>query len=68
MLSLSLLISLTSGVTGLLLSLYFNVATSALIGICASTAYLTALLASPKRKRCVRCKEVATSRRMAREL
>jgi len=68
MLSLSLLISLASGVTGFLLSLYFNVATSALIGICASAAYLTALLASPKRKRCVRCKEVATSRRMAREL
>ena len=68
MLLLSLLISLVSGITGFLLSLYFNVATSALIGICASVAYLVALLVSPKRRRCMRCKEVATSRRMAREL
>ncbi len=68
MLSLSLLISLTSGVAGFLLSLYFNVATSALIGICASTAYLIALVASPKRRECVKCKKVATSRRVVREL
>jgi len=68
MLSLSLLISLASGVAGFLLSLYFNVATSALIGICASVTYLVALAASPKRKRCVKCKEVTTSRRVVREL
>ena len=68
MLSLSLLASLASGIAGFLLSLYFNVATSAMIGICASAAYLAALLASPKRRRCVKCKEVATSRRVAREV
>jgi ABC-type Mn2+/Zn2+ transport system permease subunit len=68
MLSLSLLVSLASGITGFLLSLYFNVATSAMIGICASLAYLVALLASPKRRRCAKCKEVATSRRVAKEV
>ena len=68
MLSLSLLISLASGVAGFLLSLYFNVATSALIGICASATYLMALVTSPKRKKCVKCKEVTTSRRVVREL
>jgi ABC-type Mn2+/Zn2+ transport system permease subunit len=68
MLSLSLLVSLASGVAGFLLSLYFNVATSAMIGICASAAYLAALLASPKRRRCAKCKELATSKRMVKEV
>jgi ABC-type Mn2+/Zn2+ transport system permease subunit len=68
MVSLSLLASLASGVAGFLLSLYFNVATSAMIGICASLAYLVALLASPKRRECAKCKEVATSRRVAKEV
>lgn len=66
MLLLSLLIALASGVAGFILSVLFNVATSALIGITASIAYLLALLISPKRRK---CKEfVKFRRRVVKEL
>lgn len=60
MLLISLLIALTSGVMGFILSIAFNVATSAVIGITASTAYLLALIVSPKRRK---CKELVKFRR-----
>ncbi|MEM2213924.1 MAG: metal ABC transporter permease [Candidatus Nezhaarchaeales archaeon] len=66
MLLLSILIALVSGVTGFILSIFFNVATSALIGIMTSTAYLLSLLASPKRRK---CKEfIKFRRRVVKEL
>ncbi|MEM4576559.1 MAG: metal ABC transporter permease [Candidatus Nezhaarchaeales archaeon] len=66
LLLLSLLISISSGISGFILSLILNVTTSALIGITASVAYLLALLVSPKRRK---CKElVRFRRRIVKEL
>lgn len=66
MLLLSLLIAFASGITGFILSIFFNVATSALIGITASIAYLLALIVSPKRRK---CKELVKFRgRVVKEL
>ncbi|MEM2058139.1 MAG: metal ABC transporter permease, partial [Thermoproteota archaeon] len=52
MILLSLAISMVSGFFGFFLSLAVNLAPSPLIGIAVSAAYLLALVASPKRRRC----------------
>ncbi|MCS7139874.1 MAG: metal ABC transporter permease [Candidatus Nezhaarchaeota archaeon] len=65
MIAISLIISLIAGLSGFFLSLIFNVASSALIGIVVSAAYLLALIASPKRRR---CKEMARFRRIVKEM
>ncbi len=59
MLIISMIIALIAGVLGFFLSLIFNIASSAFIGIAVSIAYLIALIASPKRRK---CKEIAKCR------
>ncbi|MHC1629235.1 MAG: metal ABC transporter permease [Candidatus Nezhaarchaeales archaeon] len=59
MLVISMIIALIAGVLGFFLSLIFNIASSAFIGIAVSIAYLIALIASPKRRK---CKEIAKCR------
>ncbi|RLF08831.1 MAG: hypothetical protein DRJ68_06745 [Thermoprotei archaeon] len=64
MMAASIVIALASGILGLVLSILLNVASSALIGIAVSIAYLASLIASPKRRK---CKDIAKCR-VVREL
>jgi len=64
MLIISMIITLVAGILGFILSLIFNIASSALIGITVSIAYLIALVASPKRRK---CREIAKCRRIVKE-
>jgi len=64
MLAISMIIALIAGISGFFLSLIFNIASSAFIGVAVSIAYLIALMASPKRRK---CKEI-TRCRIVKEL